>query len=218
MRPSTMSTSCGSRPMSYFGRAPSADAGGDRPDAWRRVDAPSTRRRVSPSARMSSTPPRRGRSRRCLSYERAWLVGAARAGDSGARRLPIRVGADGLGCGGSGRSPEEAGELGPDPRWTGVVPQRTRQGSEARTRLHARSSSPDPTLIVLPDGKPANVLHGVASCRPSPASIYSNQEEGTPPSSSNPSNNFRVQLQSLIATAVSARARVASVSTTGPMP
>jgi len=44
----------------------------------------------------------------------------------------------------------------------------------------------DPGLNILPDGKPANILHGVPSCRPSPASVFSNRE-GTPPSFSTPS-------------------------------
>src|SRR5215213_6473829 len=44
----------------------------------------------------------------------------------------------------------------------------------------------DRDLVVLPDGEPANILHGVPSCRPSPASVLINRE-GTPPSSSGPS-------------------------------
>jgi hypothetical protein len=41
-------------------------------------------------------------------------------------------------------------------------------------------------LVVLPDREPANIHHGVPSCRPSPASVLINRE-GTPPSSSSPS-------------------------------
>jgi len=41
----------------------------------------------------------------------------------------------------------------------------------------------------LPDGEPANIIHGVPSCRLSPASVFVNRE-GTPPSSSSPSTTF----------------------------
>src|SRR5947209_14496813 len=44
-------------------------------------------------------------------------------------------------------------------------------------------------LVALPNGKPANIMHGVPSCRPSPASVFVNRE-GTPPSSSSPSTTF----------------------------
>jgi hypothetical protein len=48
----------------------------------------------------------------------------------------------------------------------------------------------DPDLVVLPDGEPANIVHGVPSCRClPPASVFSNRE-GTPPSSSGPSTTF----------------------------
>jgi RHS repeat-associated protein len=41
-------------------------------------------------------------------------------------------------------------------------------------------------LVGLPDGEPANIHHGVPSCRPTPASVFINRE-GTPPSFSSPS-------------------------------
>jgi hypothetical protein len=46
-----------------------------------------------------------------------------------------------------------------------------------RRRDHAPSTlagelvEPDPLLVLLPDGEPANISHGVPSCRPSPASV-----------------------------------------------
>src|ERR1035437_4739246 len=52
------------------------------------------------------------------------------------------------------------------------------------TRTLARETiKRDPHRVVLPNGEPANILHGVPSCRSSPASVFSNRE-GTPPSSS----------------------------------
>jgi hypothetical protein len=55
-----------------------------------------------------------------------------------------------------------------------------RAPSPARSSSVTAISSPSPT------GEPANILHGVPSCRPSPASVFINRE-GTPPSSSTPS-------------------------------
>jgi len=57
-----------------------------------------------------------------------------------------------------------------------------------RRRDHPASTLPreivkrdrDLVVVVLPDGEPANIHHGVPSCRPSPASVFINRE-GTPP-------------------------------------
>jgi hypothetical protein len=47
----------------------------------------------------------------------------------------------------------------------------------------------DRDLALLPHREPANIHHGVPSCRPAPASVFSNRE-GTPPCSSGPSTTF----------------------------
>jgi hypothetical protein len=61
-----------------------------------------------------------------------------------------------------------------------------RRGDHPASTLPRQIIERDRTLNLLPDGEPANIRHGVPSCRPSPASVFINRE-GTPPSPSRPS-------------------------------
>jgi hypothetical protein len=61
-----------------------------------------------------------------------------------------------------------------------------RRGDHPASTLTSQLIQRDRDLIIPRHGEPANIPHGVPSCRPTPASVFSNRE-GTPPSSSSPS-------------------------------
>ena len=61
-----------------------------------------------------------------------------------------------------------------------------RRGDHPASALPGELVERDRDLFVPLDGEPANIHHGVPSCRPSPASVFINRE-GTPPSFSSPS-------------------------------